>query len=142
MAGRVNVYCYATLDLPGQPTLQIGRKAEPLSLSVVGTVHEWRGVLPTATTVTLWDATTSPAATFEFLVIEASADLLVEIQGTTVATNFVFKVRSGFRQMLTTDDIFSYAAGGSFGGSAQVVKKVLARQTSGADATVDARFIL
>jgi hypothetical protein len=142
MAGRISISCYASLDLPGQPTLQIGRRAEPLSLAIVGTVHEWRGVLPTATTVTLWDATTSPAATFEFMIVESSADLLIEIQGTTVATNLDIKVRAGFRQILTTDDIMSYAAGGSFGGSAQVIKKVLARQTSGADATVDARFIL
>lgn len=142
MAGRANVYCYATLDLPGLPTIQIGRKAEPLSLAITGSVHEWRGVLPTATTVTIWDATTSAVASWELFIIESSADLLVEVQGTTVATNFDYKVRAGFREIRTMDDILSYNSAGSFAGSAAVIKKVLIRQASGADATVDARFIL
>lgn len=142
MAGRIYLYTYAELELPGLPKVAIGRRGEPLSVSIVGSVHEWRAVLPTATTVTLWDATTSALASFEFLIIESSANLLVEAQGTTVATNFDFTVRAGFRQVLTTDDILAYNAAGSFSGSAQVIKKVLCRQTSGSDATVDARFIL
>lgn len=142
MAGRLLLTSQAEIQIPGAAPLQLGPRGLIYSVAISGLYDQYRGSVANNTTVTVWDATTSSIASFEFFHIVADQSVLVEFQGTTAADNNDIKIRAGWPVYRTLDDILGYSAGGSFGGSAQVVKKIMVRNTSGSAATVQATVVL
>lgn len=81
-------------------------------------------------TFTFWDATTSAIPTAHGFGLWADGAVMVELQGTTTADSSHFEVREYFPTLIPTGN--TLAAGGAFAGAAQVFKKGLAKNTSGA----------
>ncbi len=135
----LRAYNYFELQVDGEPARALGGlRGKPNQITVTGNVGGFAGSVATATTVTLWDAATSPCSSFAFFDVRSDRQVSVEFQGTSIANNFVVVVAANGIQQLTSDDILSYAAAGNFAGSSVDVKKILLRNSSGATATVRA----
>lgn len=134
---------FSAFSLPasGDQPLAGGRNAAPITLSVTGLADAYVGSVANNATVTLWDSSTSPVSAFAWCWIKADQDVLVEYQGGSAANNSTRKIRSGFPEIQSTGSMLTYAAGGSFGGSAQAVTKVLLRNASGSTANIRAYFV-
>jgi len=134
---------YQSFGLPvsGEPPVAAGRATTPRTLTVSGESDSWAGSLATATTVTIYDAATSPVKTILWCWIQADQDIFVEYQGALAANNSTAKVKAGFPEVNSTGQIRTYAALGSFGGSATQITKILARNESGVTTTIRAFFV-
>ena len=135
-------YAAFTLPISGDQPLAAGRNTNPITLTVTGTADAWIGSLATATTATLWDSAASAISSFLYGWIKADQDIFIELQGGSAANNSTMKVKAGFPAILSTGTMRTYAAGGSFGGSATAITKVLARNESGSTANIRAYFVL
>lgn len=79
---------------------------------------------------TFWDASTSAVGTVDGFALWADGAVMVELQGTTAADSSHFEVREFFPTLIASGN--TLGAGGAFAGAAQVFKKGLAKNTSGA----------
>lgn len=142
MAGRLLLTSQIELQIPGEPPVELGPRGQTYGVNISGLFDTWRGSIANNTTVTIWDATASSIASFEFAWFKADQAILLEFIGTATADNHDIKLRAGVPFVLTTDDTLGYNAAGGFAGSAQVVKIIKARNTSGSTATLSAYVIL
>jgi hypothetical protein len=127
-----------SLPISGEPPVAAGRATTPRTLAVSGEVDPWMGSCATATTVTIYDATTSPVKTILWCWIQADQDIFIEYQGALAANNSTVKVKAGFPEVNSTGTIRTYSALGNFGGSATQITKILARNESGTTTTIRA----
>lgn len=130
-----------SLPISGEPLIGSGRNTTPRTLTVSGEIDPWMGACATATTLTVYDATTSPVKTLLWCWIQADQDIFVEYQGALAASNSTVKAKAGFPEVNSTGMIRTYAALGSFGGTSTQITKILVRNESGTTATVRAFFV-
>lgn len=142
MAGRLILTSQVEIQIPGEPPFEFGGKGNVYGLNISGVFDSWRGSVADAGTATLWDATTSSVASFEFFVVKSSQDVMLELKGTGTVDSFDIKLRANTPFYLTMDDCLAYNAAGGFSGAAQVLKKISVKNSSGSAATIQAVAIL
>lgn len=127
---------YVALDVRGSvdsiPLAPFGNLGIPAlwsNLAGGGLVQNEVSILNNAS-FTFWDATTSAIAAVDGFALWADGAVMVELQGTTAADSSHFEVREFFPTLIASGN--TLAAGGAFAGAAQIYKKGLAKNTSGA----------
>lgn len=106
-----------------------------VALTASGAVDARRFDIANGASATLWDAAVSPAGAFKFLCLLSDKTVLLEFQGTAVADNHHLTLFAGVPLPLGSDATLGYSAL-SFTGAAQVFKKLLCKNSSGATALV------
>ena len=121
---------------------QVGTDLIPVSVTgsaVGGACDDFEAAVGAGATVTLWDATTSPVATFTFLALylqpTAAGPLLVELQGTTIADNSHVTLVPGVPFFLGSNGTTAYNAA-SFGGALQSIARVRAKNNGATGVSV------
>lgn len=136
MASSVHIAITAIVA-NGERQFPIGTGSLPLTIALTapGGIDNRNFDVANGTTATLWDVAASPAGSFLFLAILSDKALLLEFQGTAVADNFHLTLYPGLPLILGSDDTLRYNAA-SYTGVADLFKKILGKNSSGATATV------
>jgi hypothetical protein len=127
---------YATVDLKGSvdsvPLAPFGNLGIPALWSNLagGALVQNEVSIANGATFTFWDATISAVSAVDGMALWADGAVMVELQGTTAADSSHFEVREFFPTLIASGN--TLGAGGAFAGAAQVFKKGLAKNTSGA----------
>ena len=119
---------------------QVGTDLIPVSVTgtaVGGACDDMEAAVAAGAAVTLWDATTSPVASFTFLALylASGGPVLLELQGTTIADNSHLTLVAGVPLFLGSNGTTAYNAA-SFGGALQSIARVRAKNNTGASVSV------
>lgn len=130
MAGNAYVIGRVAVRADGAE-FQLGTGDIPVTVTLTssGGIDPRRFDILTTATSTLWDASTSPAGSFKFLGLLSDTDVMLEFQGTATADNGHLKLAAGIPFFLGSDGTLAYNAA-SFTGAAQVLKKILAKNST------------
>lgn len=137
MAANAYLTCNVVVRADGKE-FPIGTGDLPVTIALTspGGVDARRFDVANAATTTVWDATTSPAGSFILLVLLSDkSNVVVELQGASVADNHHFELLAGVPFILASDDTLRYNAA-SYTGVADDFKKCLVRNSSGAAALI------
>jgi len=112
---------------------QLGTGDLPVAIALTspGGVDARRYDLANGATQTVWDATTSPAGSFKFFaLLSDQSNIMVELQGASVANNHHFELTAGVPFILASDDSLLYNAL-TFTGAADDFKVAKVKNNSG-----------
>lgn len=132
MASSARVYFRVVVDHEGS-RYSLGDDGTPtvLTLTTGGEISRTDYSTATTATETIWDAAVAPT-TFKLMVIMADKDdVMLELQGTTVADNHHVELKAGIPFILGSDDTLAYNAS-TFTGAAQKFKKIVAKNNNAA----------
>lgn len=137
MAATAKLFWELRVEIDGTvySWLPEGREV-PIAITVSGPgAQDDRFSVINAATATVWTSA-APTTTFKLFSLVSDQDLLVELWGTTVASNHHFTLKANLPFLLASDGTQAYNAAGGFAGAAQVFTRVDVKNSSGSTATV------
>lgn len=108
----------------------------PVSITVTGPgAQDDRFSLANTASTPIWVSAT-PTTTFQLLCIVSDQTVMLEIWGTTVASNHHVELKPNIPFLLASDNTQAYNAAGGFAGVAQDFTRIDAKNSSGTTAII------
>lgn len=108
----------------------------PVSITVSGPgAQDDRFSVATGTNTTIW-VSAAPTPTFQLLCVVSDKTVMLELWGTTVASNHHVELKPNIPFILASDNTQAYSATGAFAGAAQDFTRIDAQNSSGSTAII------